>query len=209
MENNQEKDSNTKRLIIIALLLALLACCFGFAALSNTVDIDEGKKEASYAVFKGGVLSINPNKPENGKVFPTSKGGAKADPATLTENGIININVHFTKPGQSATYSFFGVNPTKNTSFLNSIYFADKQCTAKGGVDSSFVQAACDDIEMIITVKNDSFNKTVEEIDFHPLEKESNEPITVTIKYKDKGVVPDGSFNVDFGTSTITYSDLD
>ena len=99
MENTKEKEKNNKRLAILALLLALLALAFGFAAFSKTVDIIEGNHEVGYAVFKGGVLSINPDKPQNGKVYPTSTGGAKAEPATLTENGIININVHFTKPG--------------------------------------------------------------------------------------------------------------
>ena len=209
MENNKEKENNSKRLAIIALLLALLACSFGFAAFSRSVNLPEDKQELSYAIFKGGVLSINPNKPENGKVFPTSRGGANAEPATLTENGIININVHFTKPGQSATYSFFGVNPTKTLSYLNNVTFGDKVCIPKGNASNTYVQKACENIIMIISVKNDAFYQTIEEVDGHVLAGETNEPIAVTIKYLDKGEIADGSFDVDFGISTITYSDVD
>lgn len=209
MENNKERENNSKRIAIIALLLALLALAIGFAAFSKSVDIQERKEDISYAVFKGGVLSINPDKPENGKVFPTSTGGALADPATLTENGIININVHFTKPGQSATYSFYGVNPAKVATFLNNITFGEKECKAGENTTEEIAKKACDSIKMTVSVKNDSYTESVEEIDNHILNAESNEPIAVTIKYLKEAKTPDGYFSVDFGTSTLTYTELD
>ena len=208
MENNEERKNNSKRLAILALLLALLALAFGFAAFSKSVDLLDNK-EVSYATFRGGVLSIKPNKPENGKVYPTSIGGALAEPATLTENGIINIMVHFTAPGQSATYSFYGINPTKVATFLNSIYFGDRECTPGTNVSMESVKKACDNIVMTISVKNDSFKETVEEIDNHVLNAESNEPISVTIEYLKKGPKANGSFSVDFGDSFLTYGDID
>ena len=209
MDNNEERKNNSKRLAILALLLALLALAFGFAAFSKTVDLLDDTKEVSYAMFRGGVLSIKPNKPENGKVYPTSTGGALADPATLTENGIININVHFTAPGQSATYSFYGINPTKVATFLNSVYFGDKECHVGENATAASIEKACKDIVMTVSVKNDSFKETVEEIDNHILAAKSNEPISVTIKYLNSGYKADGSFSVDFGDSTLTYGELD
>jgi len=208
MENKQEKENSSKKIAIIALILALLACSFGFAAFSRSIDLLE-EKEISYAVFRGGVLSINPDKPQNGKVYPTSIGGAKADPATLTENGIININVHFTKPGQSATYSFFGVNPTKTATFLNNITFGEKECKWSSNTTESYAKSACDNIIMEVSAKSDSFKETVEEIDGHILNGESNEPIAVTIKYLKNAPLPDGKVNVNFGTTTLTYTELD
>ena len=209
MDKSEERENSHKKLAILALLLALLALALGFGAFSKTVDIEESQNDISYTIFKGGVLSINPDKPENGKVFPTSTGGALADPATLTENGIININVHFTKPGQSATYSFFGVNPSKEATFLNNITFGTKECKAGSNTTSEYMKSACDDIVMIVSAKNDSFKGTVEEVDNHILPAESNEPIAVTIKYLDKGKTADGYFSVDFGTTTLTYTELD
>lgn len=209
MDKTEERENNRKKLAILALLLALLALAFGFAAFSRSVDIQEERKDISYAVFKGGVLSINPDKPQNGKVYPTSIGGALAEPATLTENGIININVHFTKPGQKATYSFFGVNPTKLATFLNNVTFGDKECKVGKNTTPSYAKAVCDSIVMTIIVRDEVFKETVEEIDNHSIPAESNEPISVTISYLDTGAKSDGFVSVDFGTSTLTYGDLD
>ena len=208
MENKEKRENRAKRTAVIALILALLACSFGFAAYSRSIDIIEEKKE-EYVAMRGGVLSINPEKPENGKVYPTSTGGAQASAATLTENGIIDISVRFTKPGQSATYSFYGVNPTKYLSYLNSVVFGEKTCKPSSGTSIAYANQACESIVMYISAKDDSFTQTVEEIDDHSIPAESNEPLAVIIKYVDKGQMADGGFGVDFGTSTLTYSDID
>ena len=209
MEGNEKREDRAKRIAIIALILALLACTFGFAAFSRSIKIMDEKKEIGYATLYGGILSINPDKPENGKVYPTSIGGAKADPATLTENGIININVHFTKPGQSATYSFYGINPTKTLVYLNSVLFGEKTCHAGSGTTDSYAEAACNNIIMTISAKDTMFTETNEDIEEHSIPAESNEPIAITIKYLKGGADSDGSFSVDFGTSYMTYGEID
>lgn len=207
--NNKDREKNTRRIIIIIILLLLLALAFGFAAFSKSVNIINDKDRGNYVVYRGGVLSINPNRPENGIVKPTAIGGVEAEEATLTENGIININVHFTKTGQSATYSFFGVNNTKNPAYLNSVIFADKYCTPLGETTQEEADKACDGIVMNISVKNDTFDHTIGLIDDHVLKGESNEPIAVTIKYLKDSYITTSGFAVDFGISTITYSDVD
>lgn len=211
MENNEKRDNRTKRILIIALILALLACSFGFAALSKSVDLINNAADDNFVFYRGGVLSISPSSPKNGIVKPSSYGGANAEPATLTENGIININVHFTLPGQSATYSFYGVNKSELDSYLNTVIFGDKICKALDGMTEEEANAECDKITMSIVVKDDVFNETNGLVDNHKLASNSNEPISVVIKYKgDNGERgPKGSFAVDFGISTITYSNLD
>lgn len=209
MENTQDRENKNKKLLILALLIALLACSFGFAAYSRSIDLINEYRDENYVVYRGGVLSINPDKPENGTVKPSSYGGADAEPAELTENGIININVHFTKPGQSATYSFYGVNKTKVNSYLNRVVFGDKYCTPKDDAIAEDVEQACDDIVFSINVNNDMFYNTVGIIDNHMLKADSNEPISVTIKYLEGAKKIQGGFNVDFGDSFITYSDVD
>ena len=208
MENNEKRENRSKRTAIIALILALLACSFGFAAYSKSIDIIEERRE-QYVVMKGGVLSINPDKPQNGKVYPTSTGGAIAEVATLTENGIINIKVTFTAQGQSATYSFFGVNPTKYLTYLNDVVFGDKTCNPGSGTSMEYATVACENIVMYISAKDDSFEETTLDIDDHSIPAESNEPLAVTIKYLPGGQMADGSFSVDFGISNLTYSDID
>ena len=53
------------------------------------------------------------------------------------------------------------------------------------------------------------FYNTVGIIDNHMLKADSNEPISVTIKYLEGAKKIQGGFNVDFGDSFITYSDVD
>ena len=89
MENTQDRENKNKKLLILALLIALLACSFGFAAYSRSIDLINEYRDENYVVYRGGVLSINPDKPENGTVKPSSYGGADAEPAELTENGLL------------------------------------------------------------------------------------------------------------------------
>ena len=39
MENTQDRENKNKKLLILALLIALLACSFGFAAYSRSIDL--------------------------------------------------------------------------------------------------------------------------------------------------------------------------
>ena len=103
----------------------------------------------------------------------------------------------------------YGVNPTKVATFLNNVTFGEKECKVGSNTTQEYGLKACDDIEMTISVKNDSFTETVEEVDNHILLGESHEPIAVTIKYLKRGQPADGYFSVDFGTSTLTYGELD
>ena len=206
MDDNRESQNRTKRITIIALLLALLACSFGFAAYSRSIDYSDSE---DYVMFRGGVLSIRPTVPQNGIVKPTMTKGAVAEEATLTENGIININVHFTAPGQSATYSFFGVNPSDKPVYLNNVIFADKYCEPIGTTTQEEADNSCEDITMTVSIKNDSFKATNGLIDNHVLPAKSNEPITVTLKYNPVNKLARRSFKVDFGISTLSYGQTD
>ncbi len=208
MEDNREKENRTKKYALIALLLALIACSFGFAAYSRSIDY-MNRDNDRFVFFKSGVLSIKPNEPQNGMVRPTSTKGAIAEEAELTENGIININVHFTEPGQTATYAFFGVNPTEHPSYLNSVVFGDKYCMPVGETTQEEADEACGDITMTISIKSDAFKETNGIIDDHILPAKSNEPISVTLKYNPVNKFKKRSFKVDFGTSTLTYSQVD
>ena len=62
---------------------------------------------------------------------------------------------------------------------------------------------------MTISAGSDSYTETDTAISSHALASESNEPIAVTIEYLDGGQTADGDFDVDFGTSTLTYGTVD
>jgi len=213
MENN---NRYSKYLAIIALLISVVGVSLGFAAFSNTVQIKAtADVTPDQTQYEGGILSTDPSDPEDGTVTPTTTGGATADPATLTKDGIENIHVTFTEPGQSATYSFYGYNNSAFVSYLNDVTFGSKSCAAKPNANGStttdaYVQEACDDIVMYISVgPDDSFTETDHAVTGHTLASETSEPITVTIEYIDGGDTADGNFEVNFGTSTITYGTTD
>ena len=202
MENN---NGYTKYLAIFALLLSVVGVSLGFAAYSNTLTI---KAQADYTpdpTTKAAELSTDPATQTDGPVTPTTD-GATAEPADLDEDGIENISVHFTAPNQSATYTFYGVNPTAFTSYLKSVTFGSKTCTPGTGTTPAYVTAACGDITMTIAAGSEDFTETTPNVVNHSLAAGSSETITVTIEYIDGGATADGPFTVDFGTSQLAYS---
>ena len=201
----------TKYIAIIALLISVVGVSLGFAAYSNTVQI---KATADYTGpgntgYEGGILSTDPDTPTEGDVTPTTEGGATAEDADLTEDGIENISVHFTAPGQSATYSFYGYNNSPWVSYLNSVTFGTKTCTPGTGTNATYVADACNDIIMTITANVSEFTDTDTDVNGHSLNAGSSEPITVKIEYIDGGNVADGDFTVNFGTSSLVYGSAD
>ena len=208
MENN---NRYSKYVAVIALLISVVGVSLGFAAYSNTVQI-QAAADVTFVPVKVGELSVDPDSQEDGSVTPTTTGGATAEAADLDESGIENIKVHFTATGQSATYSFYGVNTSAFTAYLNSVVFGTKACspsTTGNPATAAYVTEACNDIVMTISVGSDSWTETESVVDGHSLSSESNEPIAVTIEYLDGGNTADGDFDVDFGTSTITYGTVD
>jgi len=209
MENN---NRYSKYAAVIALLISVVGVSLGFAAYSNTVQIQAAADVRYDTPVKVGELSVDPDEQVDGPVTPTTTGGATAEAADLTEEGIENIRVHFTAPGQSATYSFYGVNTSAFVAYLNSVVFGTKACspaTSGNPATASYVTEACNDIIMTIAVGSDSYTDTETDIASHAVASETNEPIAVTIEYLDGGQTADGDFDVDFGTSTITYGTVD
>lgn len=212
MQNN---NRYSKYAALVALLISIVGITLGFAAYSNTVQIKARADVRPGTVpYEGGILSTDPDDPTEGPVTPTTTGGATAEPADLTEEGIENILVHFTAPGQTATYSFYGYNNSEFVSYLNDVTFGTKSCTAAANADGSettpaYVAAACNDIVMYISASSDDFTDTDHDVNGHSLASGSSEPIAVTIEYIGGGATADGNFDVNFGTSTLTYGTVD
>lgn len=212
MQNN---NRYSKYVALVALLISVVGVSLGFAAYSNTVQIKaQADVRPSGSNFEGGILSTDPDDPEEGPVTPTTTGGATAEVANLTENGIENIKVHFTAPGQTATYSFYGYNNSEFVTYLNDVTFGSKSCTAAANADgstttASYIAAACNDIIMYISASSDDFTDTDHNVSNHTLASGASEPIAVTIEYIAGGAEADGNFDVNFGTSTLTYGTVD
>ncbi len=214
MQNN---NRYSKYIALVALLISIVGVSLGFAAYSNTVQIKaRAEVRPTTPDYEGGILSTDPDSPEEGPVTPTTTGGATAEAADLSEEGIENIVVHFTAPGQSATYSFYGYNNSEFVSYLNDVTLGSKTCTAAANLDGStttqaYINEACNDIVMTIAVggNGDDFTDSDHDVNGHSLASGASEPIAVTIEYLSGGAVADGNFDVSFGTSTLTYGTVD
>ena len=210
MQNN---NRYSKYVAIIALLISVVGVSLGFAAYSNTVQIKATADVIqSGPTPKPGVLSTDPDEQEDGPVTPTTTGGATAENATLTDDSIENIKVHFTAPGQSATYSFYAYNPTAFVAYLNSVVFGTKACapaTSGNPATASYVTDACNDITMSISVGADEFTETENSVDGFSMIAGGNKPVAVKIEYLENGAEADGDFDVDFGTSSITFGTVE
>ncbi len=207
MENN---NRYSKYVAVIALLISVVGVSLGFAAFSNTVQIKaQADVTTDGSTYKGGTLSTDPDDVEEGPVTPTTTGGATAEIADLSETGIENIHVHFTEPGQSATYSFYGYNNSEFATYLNEVTFGSKTCTPGTGTTAAYVTEACNDIIMTIAAGASSWTETDDSVNGHSVNSQESEPIAVTIEYLDGGAQADGPFDVNFGTSTLLYSTVD
>ena len=212
MENN---NRYSKYLAIIALLISVVGVSLGFAAYSNTVQIKaRADVRPDSSSYRGGELSTSSSDVVTGTVTPTTSGGCTAEDATINANGIEDIHVHFTAPDQSATYSFYGVNRSEFTSYLNEVNFGAKTCSPSNvngnAATTSYVTEACNDIVMTIAAgPTDDWLETDNDVDGHSLASGGSETVTVTIEYLDGGQVADGDFDVNFGTSTLVYGTVD
>ena len=203
MENN---NKNIKIISVIALLISILGLSLGFAAYTNIINIIASADYVADPTTTAAKLSTEDDEVASGPITPTTDGGATADNASLTDNSISNIVVHFTNSGQSATYTFYGYNDSDFVSYLNSVVFGTKTCTPGVGATASYVQNACDDITMTIIAGGNSYTATNANINGHSLASQNSEVIQVKIEYAAGGDVADGDFTVDFGTSALTYS---
>ena len=206
----EDKDKHTKYITIIALLLGVVGLSFGFAAYTRAINISANVDiTPETSEYNGGVLSTQKGKVATGMVSATTTSGASAEDAILTKDTISNLSAHFTKPGQSAKYSFYGFNDNEIETYLNSVVFGSKTCKAFDGETTEKVLKACDSINMTIKIGNQTFKSTDVEIKNHKLDIQDSEDITVVIEYDSKGIIADKKFKVSFGTSVLTYSTLD
>ena len=204
------KDKITKYIAIIALLIAVLSISFGFAAYTRAISISAISDVTTKGpVYNGGVLSTSKDEINTGRVEAKTTGGVVAEQAILTKDTISNISVHFTAPGQSATYDFYGYNDSEINAYLNSVVFGSKVCKALDGDNTQLVNDACNSIKMYIKIGSKTFYGTEINIKEHLIDPKESEEIEVKIEYIEDGVESDKSFKVDFGTAVLTYDTVD
>ena len=201
----EKNDKATKYLTLLALIIAVFAISFGFAAYTRAINISAiSDVTVKNPVYNGGVLSVDSDKVTTGRVKPEVSGNIKAEEAILTKDTISNISAHFTKPGQKANYKFYGYNDSETKSYLNSVVFGSKVCKVSDGEMTEKVKKACDSIRMTIKVGSQTFTSTTVDMSNHEIDSKDSEVIDVKIEYLSSGIEADKNFKVDFGTSVLT-----
>ena len=221
-----ERDRNSKILAIIALTVAVIGLSIGFAAFSQTLTIQSSADvKPDESEFTSNVKFVTDEGEDSGTVDATPV-GATAEAATLSATEIQNIKVHFTKPGQSATYSFKVKNASPYDAYLRSVTFKNadgdgvgttikcKKVThpeqeEKDALDED-VAAACTGIKVTVTVGSSPYTESDAAIKNHKLEKTSGEEdVEVKIEYAAGSGVTDGDFEVAIGDIELLYASRD
>ncbi len=217
-----DKNKGTKIIAIIALIVAVIGLSLGFAAFSSILTIQSSAEVTPDETdFSNNIKFVTTE--GSGNSVTASGQGATGDNATLGDSQISNIKAHFTKPGQSVTYSFKVKNESSYDAYLKSIIFGNANgdskpivCKAADGTDASLVEEACKGIYVTVTVGEGDGTKAVatngsnDEIDEHKLAKKlGEEPVTVKIEYKTGSGVADGKFDVVIGDVKLNYSTQD
>ena len=217
-----KKTKREKQLIIItALIVAVIGLSIGFAAFATNLVISSSATVTPTSSDFGVKFSSSSTAVETNQITPTLS-GATADKATLDNSGttpkITGLKANFSAPGQSATYTFYVHNTGQYQAFLKSITFENatggnspKVCTkVDATATDNLISAACEDINVNITVGSQNATGSMSGITNHSLAaKTGTEAVTVTISYASNGDRADGDFNVSFGDIKLAYSSTD
>lgn len=204
-----EKDRQTRLLIIVALVVSIVGISLGFAAFSNIIKISSSAavkpNSSSFNVLFSSSNISQKSEPISGVVT----GGASSEQAEINGTTISGLRAYFSKPGQSATYTFYAHNVGEYVAYLRNIYFGSGMTCSSGlGATDSLVQAACDDISISVNVGS-TFAIQDASVSGHNLGIDKYEEVVVTITYSSGGDMADGDFSVYFDNITFEYSSTD
>ncbi len=222
-----EKDRNVKIIAIAALLVAVIGVSLGFAAFTQTLTITPTANVDPEDTFSVKFSKVNSAVTAGAIENITTTGGAVVadqSASVAAGNELTNITASFTKPGQSATFTFYAINDGGYDAYLKTITFnsitgstdttGTKKCAYNSGVTAtaSLLSAACENINVKVKVGGDA--STISYTDAtsgvytysanHLLAKTANEEIVVTIEYTGEAVA-DGAFTVNFGDIELFY----
>ena len=217
-----EKNRSSKVIAVVALCVAIVGLTLGFAAFSNTLNIEPNATVNPTGETFSVNFSSSASAVETDLVIPTKNPTSLvAGNATINNAGsnpqISGLTATFTEPGQDVTYTFYVHNIGEYNAFLKSITYNNvaggstfRTCTAGSGTNASLVQAACDDILVSVTVgATGPVTTTNSNITGHLLAIDAHETVTVKIEYASGGDTADGDFTVAFGDIALLYSSVD
>ena len=229
-----ERKRSSRIIAIIAMVIAVIGLTVGFAAFTRTLTIESkatvNTDESTFSVKLSATASTVDDKTPvttSAKTDNIQTNSATIDNSTNPKKPTIKgLGVTFTKPGQTATYTFYAVNDGEFDAFLKEITFANVDGsntisgTGDGSTDSGMVTKACGGIEMTVTVDGVAATTKVGtngsnySIESHKIAKPvgktfSSHTITVQLEYKADSTVADGSVTVKIGDVSLKYSSTD
>ena len=206
-----------KKIIMVALIMAIISLTIGFAAFSSSLTISSlatVKPDSSTfkVVFSTKATGVETNPVEPTKT-PTTIAATSGTIDNTSNPTITGLDVNFTEPGQKVVYNFYVYNAGEYDAYLNSITYRNvdgstspKVCNAGVGTSEALVQAACEDIRVTVRVGDLTVNKTTQGITGQTLSKKASKEVEVTIEYISGGARADGPFTVDFGDISLYYA---
>lgn len=208
------RNRQIKIITIIALVVAISGLSIGFAAFTSVLTISSTATvtpdESAFSVL----FSSSGTSQATAQITPTVS-GATGDKATISGTTISGLKANFTEPGQTVTYAFWSHNAGSYTAYLRNISYETatsgstfKYCTPGTNATESLVAAACEDINVTVSVGSTNASDTIG-VTNHPLAVNAYEQVIVTITYASDGERADGEFNVLFGDITLNYSSID
>ncbi len=135
---------NLQIILIILLLVIIIGMSIGFSAFSRQLNISSGASVTpSDDQFIVRLSSSNSSYSRNGVVPVLSPTNLQASNATISSNAlsISDLNVYFTEPGQSATYTMYVQNAGKYIAYLSNVNFNKTNNEFKTCTSTSVLEA--------------------------------------------------------------------
>lgn len=198
-----------KQIITIVALLVIMGLSVGYAAFSSVLTIASSATVTPDSSSFNVLFSSSGSSQATNNIVGVGSNGATATNASISGTTISGLKANFTAPGQSVTYTFYAHNAGQYDAYLRNVTFGSgKSCTAGTGANADLVNAACDDINISVSVGGNLYS-TDSSIYNHSLTKDKYELVEVTVSYSSNGDVADGEFNISLGDISLVYSSVD
>jgi hypothetical protein len=212
------KIGKRKKITIVILCLIVIGLTIGYATFYSELNISPyaivRPNQATFSVL----FSKSSDSTDTSGVVPTVVGDVEASTAKINNNGdptISRMNIIFSEPGQSVTYTFYARNVGEYKAFLNNVIFENsdlgdsfKVCSSIEGTNQSDVDNACNYIKVSLEIGDNSSYTETEKVSNHELDINKSEKIVLTVSYDANDNVVNGDFTVDFGLITLVYSTI-
>lgn len=198
-----------KKIIMVALIMAVISLTVGFAAFSSSLNISSVATVTPTSSYFGVKFSSSSTELKDGSVNASNSIGSTATIVNSAIPTITNLDASFTEPGQSVSYTFYVMNVGEYDAYLNRIVFntTPVTCTGGTGATQSLVDAACSSIHVRIKVGSENAVENTTTLTNHILTKsQKTEQVVVTLSYDSTGKRVDGPMNVSFSDISLIYS---